>query len=65
MSNFFDTATTDYTQETYTYQGDEVFLITVFHEENNHIALVENKNGEQFEIPKNLLHKTQNMVAQF
>ena len=45
------------TLETYSYQGTEVFIVTVFTSENGKIALVENINtGEQYEVYKDQLY---------
>lgn len=43
--------------ETYSYQGTEVMIVTVFRTGINSIAIVEDINtGEQFEVFRNLLY---------
>ena len=45
------------TVETYSYQGSEVIIVTVFSSYNGNVAIVENINiGEQFEVFKNQLY---------
>ena len=44
-------------QDIYSYQGTEVFIVTVFKTGTNSIAIVENINtGEQFEVLRNQLY---------
>ena len=44
-------------EETYSYQGNEVIIITVFKTGINSIAIVEDVNtGEQFEVFKDQLY---------
>ncbi len=48
---------TDYTTDTYSYQGTEVVIITVFKTGVNSIAIVEDINtGEQFEVFRDQLY---------
>ena len=43
--------------ETYSYQGSEVIIVTVFSSYNGNIAIVEDINtGEQFEVFKDQLY---------
>jgi hypothetical protein len=42
--------------ETYSYQGNIVTLITVFKNGNNSVAIVEDENGEQFEVYRDQLY---------
>ena len=45
------------TQEVYSYQGNEVIIITVFKTGVNSVAIVEDINtGEQYEVFKNQLY---------
>ena len=47
----------DKASETYSYQGSEVIIITVFKTGTNSIAIVEDINtGEQFEVFKSQLY---------
>jgi len=41
--------------ETFTYNGNSVKIITVFTDGGTSIALVEDENGELFEVPKDSL----------
>lgn len=41
--------------ETFTYNGSEVKIITVFSDEKDAIALVEDENGELFEVSRDSL----------
>jgi len=41
--------------ETFTYKGSSVKIITVFADSKGSIALVEDENGELFEVPKESL----------
>jgi len=44
-------------QETYSYQGNEVIIVTVFKTGINSVAIVEDINtGEQYEIFRNQLY---------
>ena len=48
---------TDYTTDTYFYQGREIIIITVFKTGVNSIAIVEDINtGEQFEVFRDQLY---------
>jgi hypothetical protein len=42
--------------ETYSYQGTEVKIITVFKDGHQSIAIVEDENGDQFEVFKDQLY---------
>lgn len=42
--------------EIFTYKGSSVKIITVFSEHKGSIALVEDENGELFEVPKESLN---------
>lgn len=42
--------------ETYSYQGIQVKLITAFRNGDKSIAIVEDENGEQFEVFKSELY---------
>jgi len=45
--------------DTYSYQGNEVIIVTVFKTGINSIAIVEDINtGEQFEVFRDQLYKT-------
>ena len=45
------------TYETYSYQGSEVIIVTVFSSYNGNIAVIEDINtGEQFEVFKDQLY---------
>lgn len=52
MRNFEDTED----QEIYSYQGKRVIIITVFYNGDKSIAIVEDENGEQFEVFKEQLY---------
>lgn len=52
MSNFSDRQR----QEIYSYQGKDVIIITIFKNGAKSIAIVEDENGEQFEVFKDQLH---------
>ena len=39
----------------YTYNGNPVTIITVFNDERNATAIIEDKNGEILEVPKDAL----------
>ena len=52
MKNFEDREN----QDIYSYQGKEVIIITVFHDGAKSVAIVENENGEQFEVFKEQLY---------
>ena len=54
-SNIYDSSKSEV--ETYSYQGNEVFIITVFKTGINSIAIVEDINtGEQFEVFREQLY---------
>jgi len=45
------------TLETYSYQGSEVIIVTIFTSNNGNIAIVEDINtGEQYEVYKDQLY---------
>lgn len=52
MSNFADREK----QDIYSYQGRDVIIITVFKNGSKSIAIVEDENGEQFEVFKDQLY---------
>ena len=52
MLNFSDREN----QEIYSYEGRDVIIITVFNNGAKSIAIVEDENGEQFEVFKDQLH---------
>ena len=52
VSNFSDRQR----QEIYSYQGKDVIIITIFKNGAKSIAIVEDENGEQFEVFKDQLH---------
>ena len=52
MSNFADREE----QVVYSYQGTDVIIITVFKNGTKSIAVVENEQGEQFEVFKDQLY---------
>jgi len=60
MSEYKDSSSYDNSDskiETYSYQGTEVMIVTVFRTGINSIAIVEDINtGEQFEVFRNLLY---------
>ncbi len=45
-------------EDHYLYQGTLVYLVTVFNEGSNSIAIVEDEKGEQFEVFKRDLIQT-------
>ena len=52
MSNFEDRED----QKIYSYQGRDVIIVTVFVSGNRSIAIVEDEDGEQFEVFKDQLY---------
>lgn len=42
-------------EETFTYDGQTVKIITVFHDNTESTALVENEDGDIFQVPKSSL----------
>ena len=42
-------------EETFIHNGSTVKIITVFNDKNEVTALIENKNGEIFQVPKDSL----------
>ena len=51
MSNFADRNQ----QKIYSYQGKDVIIITVFEKGRKSTAIIEDENGEQFEVYKDQL----------
>jgi len=56
MSNFNDNKRSEESQEIYRYNGVEVVIITVFHDGEKPVAIVEDEEGEQFEVFKEQLY---------
>jgi len=57
MQTYINYNESDDASETYTYQGTEVIIITVFKTGVNSIAIVEDVNtGEQFEVFRDQLY---------
>lgn len=57
MQTYINYTESDKPQETYSYQGTEVIIITVFKTGANSIAIVEDVNtGEQFEVYRDQLY---------
>ena len=54
LNNYKQTLHTS-ANETFTYNGQTVKIITVFHDNTESTALVEDENGEIFQVPKNSL----------
>jgi len=55
--NDSNTTKSNITKDTYSYQGNEVMIITVFKTGINSIAIVEDVNiGEQFEVFRDQLY---------
>jgi len=42
-------------EETFIYNGSTVKIITVFNDKNEATALIEDENGEIFQVPRNSL----------
>ena len=47
--------TTPDTTDIYTYKGEEVTIITVFADDKNSTAIIEDMKGEILEVPRNEL----------
>ena len=57
MQTYINFNVADDTAETYSYQGTEVIIITVFKTGINSVAIVEDVNtGEQFEVFRDQLY---------
>ena len=56
MSNFDGNLISEDFQKIYTYNGVEVVIITVFHDGDKPVAIVEDEEGEQFEVFKEQLY---------
>lgn len=52
MKNFEDRGD----QDIYSYQGKKVIIITVFYNGAKSVAIIEDENGEQFEVFKEQLY---------
>ena len=42
-------------EETFTYNGSSVKIITIFNDSREPTALIEDENGEIYQVPKNAL----------
>ena len=58
MKNFEDRED----QEIYSYQGREVIIVTVFYSGAKSVAIVEDEEGEQFEVFKEQLYWLPNVA---
>ena len=57
MQTYMNYKQSDKAQETFSYQGTQVIIVTIFKTGVNSIAIVEDINtGEQFEVFKNQLY---------
>jgi len=57
MQTYINYNDSDNIQETYSYQGSQVIIVTIFKTGANSIAIVEDVNtGEQFEVFKSQLY---------
>ena len=54
-NNYTSKLIKNYEPDTFTYKDTKVTIITVFTDSTNSTAIVEDENGEIFEVPRNEL----------